>query len=194
MKIPRLSDLSDNQWEIIDLPLNGRYLITGPPESGKSSLALHRALTIQRESPKSHLMLMFNSHAQRDSIADGITQLGLDSYVNIWGRWQINYLRREGIIAQDNPPVTLHHLSEIILERGIEAQFDNLIVDSVQDYNKADLQVMSMLSQDAIFFASIPPLVLDLAKLDDTTINTELCNLLNVKHKNHFVLKRVSHW
>jgi hypothetical protein len=194
MKIPRLSELNEYQWEIMNLPLHGRYLITGPPESGKSSLALHRALMIHRELPESQLVMMFNSHTQRDYFADGITHLGLDSYVNVWARWQINYLRREGIIGQDDTPVPWHHLSEIILERGIEAQFDNLIVDSIQHYNEADLQVMSLLSQDAIFFASIPPLIFDLSKLDDTNINTELCNLINVKHENHFVLNRLNHW
>jgi hypothetical protein len=193
MNIPKLDELTEYQWEIMNLPFHGRYLVSGPPESGKSSLALHRASMIRRESPKSHLLMMLNSHAQRDYLADGIAHLDLDPYVNIWTRWQINYLRREGIIGQDNTPVPWHHLSEIILERGIEAQFDNLIVDSVQNYNEVDLQVMSLLSKDAIFFASISPLVLDLSKLDDTTINNELCNILNVKHENYIFLNRVNH-
>ena len=194
MNIPKLNELTEYQWEIMNLPLHGRYLISGSPGSGKSSIALLRANAIVRESPITCLGLMFYSRVQRDYSADGIAQYGLDAYKNIWTRWQISYLRQQGVTWDNNTPIPWRKLSEIILERGVEAQFDHVIVDDVQNYLEADLQVLSLLAKDATFFVSIPALLLSLSKLDASTINSRLCDLLKINPENQLVLNRVFLW
>lgn len=43
---PVYEDLSEEQLEVVFLPLEGRYLVTGPPGSGKTVLALYRTTAL----------------------------------------------------------------------------------------------------------------------------------------------------
>ena len=52
MHIPTLNELTDDQWEVQDLPISGNYLITGGPGSGKTSIAIRRTEFIKKDNPK----------------------------------------------------------------------------------------------------------------------------------------------
>ncbi len=52
-------DLTDNQRAVIELPLKESHLITGPPGSGKTVMALYRAQALSRMGEPIKL-LMFN--------------------------------------------------------------------------------------------------------------------------------------
>lgn len=79
MTFPGYEDLSLEQDEVYNLPLDGKSLVSGPPGTGKSVMALYRAqaLSIDDRTPA---ILMFNNvlkqyialHAAKLGVADGV--------------------------------------------------------------------------------------------------------------------------
>jgi DNA helicase IV len=75
-ELPTYEDLSREQDAIYNLPLNGNYLVSGPPGTGKSVMALYRAeaLTIDDRTPA---ILMYNQvlrqYTQRHSARLNLT-------------------------------------------------------------------------------------------------------------------------
>jgi superfamily I DNA/RNA helicase len=43
MNLPSLDDLTPEQWSVYDQPPDASLIVVGPPGSGKTSLAVHRA-------------------------------------------------------------------------------------------------------------------------------------------------------
>ena len=64
MRLPAFEDLSKEQDLIYNLDLDGNYLVSGPPGTGKSVMALYRAqvLTFDDREPA---LLMYNNVLQQ---------------------------------------------------------------------------------------------------------------------------------
>jgi superfamily I DNA/RNA helicase len=58
LRLPTYQDLTEAQRRVIELPLDGSYLVTGPPGSGKTVVAIHRASALAR-SGEPVLLLMY---------------------------------------------------------------------------------------------------------------------------------------
>ena len=63
MKLPTYQDLSKEQDAINNLPLEGTYLVTGPPGTGKTVMALYRAQMISERGER------VSSYAREASLA-----------------------------------------------------------------------------------------------------------------------------
>ncbi len=153
MYIPKLNDLTDKQWEVQDLPLAGRYLITGGPGSGKTSIALRRTEAIKKESPNSRVGSFLFTNALNDFFSDGVRELGISSGVKVWAKWQMAFLRQHGRTWSQGERVPWRELSDIILEYEVQQEFDHLIIDEAQDFNDSDLKVMNLLAANVTVFA-----------------------------------------
>ena len=153
MYIPKLNDLTDKQWEVQDLPLAGRYLITGGPGSGKTSIALRRTEAIKRESPASRVGSFLFTNALNDFFSDGVTELGIRSGVKVWAKWQMAFLRQHGRSWPQGAQVPWRDLSDFILEYQVNQEFDHLIIDEAQDFSDSDLKVMNLLAENISVFA-----------------------------------------
>lgn len=57
--LPTYQDLTDDQKSVIDLPLDQSHLVTGPPGSGKTVMAIYRAQALDRIGEPT-LLLMYN--------------------------------------------------------------------------------------------------------------------------------------
>jgi len=152
MIIPALSELTDEQLEIQDLPINGRYMIIGGPGTGKTSLALHRTKHIIYDNPNSKIASFLFTNALNDFFADGINTLEIRSNVCVWAKWQMAFLKRHGITWPRGVEPPWDQLSNLILKHPINKQFDHLIIDEAQDFSSTDLQVMGLLSDNITVF------------------------------------------
>lgn len=47
-KLPKYSDLTDEQRVIVNLPLDKNHLVTGAPGTGKSVIAIYRVSDMQK--------------------------------------------------------------------------------------------------------------------------------------------------
>lgn len=85
MRLPTFEDLSKEQDLIFNLDLDGNYLVTGPPGTGKSVMALYRAqvLTFDDREPA---ILMYNNVLQQytEQAAD---EMELSGFVTTFHKW-----------------------------------------------------------------------------------------------------------
>lgn len=89
----KLSDLDDAQRKFIELPPDGRFLLIGPPGSGKTNLLLLRAQFIAGTGEKNVLIVTF-TNALADFIRSGIaaTKLISPSQVVTYHSWAAHHI------------------------------------------------------------------------------------------------------
>lgn len=99
MRLPAFEDLSKEQDLVYNLDLDGNYLVSGPPGTGKSVMALYRAqvLTFDDRRPA---LLMYNNVLQQytEQAADTLEVAGFVQTFHswIWHFWQKSF--------NDKPP------------------------------------------------------------------------------------------
>jgi len=49
LNLPQYTQLDDDQKKVYTLPMTGRNLISGPPGTGKSVIAIHRAAAMAKK-------------------------------------------------------------------------------------------------------------------------------------------------
>ena len=74
-QLPTYQDLSGEQQNVYELPLDGTYLVTGPPGTGKTVMALYRAQQHNRAG-RTVVLLSFG-RMLNDFMGEGARQLGL---------------------------------------------------------------------------------------------------------------------
>ncbi len=154
MTIPTIEDLTDSQLEIQDLPISGRYLITGGPGSGKTSIAIRRTEFIKKDNPKASVHSFLFTNTLNDFFGDGIRSLKISPNVEVWAKWQRRILiSNKAWPFRFNDAVPWDTLSDRILELKLDTMYDHLIIDEAQDFNELDLRVMSMIAENITVFA-----------------------------------------
>ena len=93
MRLPSYQELSEEQDEIYDLPLDGNWLVTGPPGTGKTVMALYRTKLLN-EQDRQVLLLMYNV-LLRQYIQQAAGQLELqENQIRNWHNWFKGYWYR----------------------------------------------------------------------------------------------------
>jgi len=89
----KLNELDDAQRKFIDLPVQGRFLLTGPPGSGKTNLLLLRAQFLAGAGEKNVLIVTF-TNALADFIRSGIgaSKLISPSQVTTYHSWAARHI------------------------------------------------------------------------------------------------------
>ncbi|MEX5237103.1 AAA family ATPase [Kocuria arenosa] len=92
MKLPAFEDLSKEQDLIFNLGLDGNYLISGPPGTGKSVMALYRtqALTFDDREPS---VLMY-SKVLKQYTEQAANEMGVAGYVTTFHSWFCKFWRK----------------------------------------------------------------------------------------------------
>jgi len=133
-QLPVYQDLTDDQKAVIDLPLNESHLITGPPGSGKSVMAVYRAQALSRLGEPT-MLLMYN-RMLRLYTEGALTQLGVENsavstyhswfprwFRSVYGeeppmvdQWMFDWDGCIGIAGRNPPPDHLRH--HVIVDEG----------------------------------------------------------------------------
>lgn len=85
MKLPAFNLLSKEQDRILNLPLDGSYLVTGPPGSGKTVIALYRAQMLHNRGQRS-VLLLYN-RALTSYVSAATRSLGVAAETIAYYRW-----------------------------------------------------------------------------------------------------------
>ncbi len=157
MKLPAFEDLSKEQDAIYNLDLDGNYLVSGPPGTGKSVMALYRAqaLSIDERTPS---VLMYNNALQQYT-EQAAQEIEVDGYITtlhkwMWRFWKTHYHSNPPVL-QANPYV--HDWDEIAMRFVSQppsgASLNELVVDEGQDLPPGFYRLARFLSQNITVFA-----------------------------------------
>jgi superfamily I DNA/RNA helicase len=155
-----ISELDDDQKDVIDLPPDGNYLILGPPGSGKTNLLLIRAEYLMRTGRPNLFVLMFNDPLHDFVIRGGahydVPQMKIRKMLS----WEIMLLRENGVPFDDIPEDDLTEKRRALAERVLSLLEDNpnlekhvqcLLVDEVQDCLPEEVEVFFRCAENICF-------------------------------------------
>jgi superfamily I DNA/RNA helicase len=155
VRLPSYQDLSREQDKINNLPLDGSYLVVGPPGTGKTVMALYRAQMLARKHAK--LAILMHNRLLSQYTSDAAKKLGVDAYVDTFARWLFafwlgQYRRRYPQLRKYIPDWEriLVLLNEDPPARGI---LPYLIVDEGQDIAPGFYLAAQYLSKHLTVFA-----------------------------------------
>jgi superfamily I DNA and RNA helicase len=148
------TELDDDQKRVIDLPPNGRYLITGPPGSGKTNLLLLRAMFLSGSGLKDVIFLTVG-RTLKEFIATGVGGKGLLAADQIFTfrTWVMKYLGEHSRPFMNNPPAgsydetRVQYAAELDrVSRKMPPIYNAILIDEVQDLNQQELASVARLS------------------------------------------------
>jgi superfamily I DNA/RNA helicase len=158
LKLPAYQDLAREQLEIYNLPLNGSYLVVGPPGTGKTIMALHRASMYLRASMKTHFLVYSNTLTQY--LDQAVKQEKLDSVATTLHKWFPYWYQRS--LRRWPPRVAkfefdwntiLSELNNYLKTGRMLNQYEHIVIDEGQDFPKEFYFVLRLITKNITVFA-----------------------------------------
>lgn len=150
-ELPKYQDLSGEQQEVYDLPLDGNYLVSGPPGTGKTVMALYRALQY-REAEREVVLLSFN-RLLNAFMGEGAKSLGIESVVETYTMW-LKTIFNENVPLVSNPRNNWDYDWHEIIRRAPELpRLGSLVIDEGQDMPREFYFFIKQLTDHLTVFA-----------------------------------------
>jgi superfamily I DNA/RNA helicase len=135
MKLPSYQDLSKEQDQINDLPLDESYLVVGPPGTGKTVMALYRAKMLHNQGKA--VSVLMHSRLLSQYTRDAAKELGVDGNVTTFHRWFFGFWMGEfrkcyPQVRKFEPDWTTI-LQQLNLKPPPPGSLEHLLVDEAQD-------------------------------------------------------------
>ena len=174
-KLPNGSDLSEEQLDIINLPVTRDWVIKGAPGTGKTVMAIYRAgQASQISKGKPVLMLVYNnplmrflSTAIQGNYYKNVRVLTYHQWLyNIYNEYKLGYIPKEG--KDYNWAVIASELA------GVGKKYSHIIIDEAQDFPVELLQILKELSDHMTCFID-PNQAIEIGKTDTYAAIKTLC-------------------
>jgi len=155
-----ITDLDDDQKDVIALPAAGSYLILGPPGSGKTNLLLIRAEYLIRTEVPNLLVLMFNDALHNFVMRGGSHYQVPATKIRKIMSWELVLLREHDVTVDDLPDDDLPEKRRLLAERvlslldekpSLERHLQCLLVDEVQDCLPEEIDVFFRCAANVCF-------------------------------------------
>lgn len=157
MKLPAFEDLSKEQDLIYNLDLDGNYLVSGPPGTGKSVMALYRAQVLAIDDRKPAVLMY--SRVLRRYNEQAANEIDVGMFVStfhswFWKWWRANYRTPLPTMAGKRFDVNWLDVSAIFVRRPVAlGSLADLIVDEGQDLSLDFFRLTRFLAKNITVFA-----------------------------------------
>jgi superfamily I DNA/RNA helicase len=155
VRLPSYEDLSKEQDRIYNIPLDQSFLVTGPPGTGKTVMALYRADMLRKRNTR--VLLLMYSRLLTQYTQAGITTLKVDGLVETYHKWLWDFYKA---VYHENAPTLAKYvydwmaiLQRINREPPSVNQMAHLIVDEAQDLPAEAFMVLPLLAERLSIFA-----------------------------------------
>ncbi|GAA0279914.1 UvrD-helicase domain-containing protein [Pseudomonas rhodesiae] len=149
-------EMDQAQKDFIRLPVEGRYLLSGPPGSGKTNLLLLRAEVMVGSGEKDILFITF-TRSLADFIRSGAVAKGFvkPDQIRTFHSWAAEYVNlnlrqrlswNDGEFGDDSRAQALEQLIAANAERQSEKMYSAIFVDEAQDLSVGELTALLELS------------------------------------------------
>jgi superfamily I DNA/RNA helicase len=146
-------DLIPEQRQVIDLPINGRFFVIGPPGSGKTNLLLLRAKYLSLSDKPNILILVF-TRTLREFIVTGAKQYYFSpEKVQTYNSWARHLLYEANITV---PIVSDFEIDRLNIIKGLEQlideekitdqRYDAILLDEAHDYLPEEINIIRKFS------------------------------------------------
>lgn len=150
----RLDQLDDDQRDVMSLPLEGNFLVLGPPGSGKTNLLLLRANYLVRAKRPNILLLVFNRNLQ-EFVAKGGGQYSFPtSKISTCKKWQESFLWEHGVTPvkcdsfEQQRQSLIKQVEEVVSSGNLRNLYDVILLDEAQDYSPSEIKVFFHLAKN----------------------------------------------
>jgi DNA helicase IV len=158
VKLPAYKLLSKEQDRINSLPLNGSYVVAGPPGTGKTVVALYRASMVQKQGQT--VQMLTYSKVLTTYLSEAVKDLKLSASVKTYHQWVEQQHRSmfHGLSAPKEQGSKWDFDWDKILERcncnpPKRGSLPHLIVDEGQDFPKKFFLLSQYLASNTTIFA-----------------------------------------
>jgi superfamily I DNA/RNA helicase len=153
MRLPSFRELSMEQDKIYNLPLTSNYLISGPPGTGKTVIALYRA-SMYKKQEKTPIVLSY-SKLLSSYIADAAVELEIEGQINTYHSWVYRTYKK---YFRENPPQIDDYVFDwdaitprLVMKVMTEKPY--LLIDEGQDLPAEFYLAASLMAENLTVFA-----------------------------------------
>ena len=151
--LPKESELKDKQKEVLNLPVTDSYLVVGGPGTGKTVLAIYRAMRAIKESSYKPVILLVYNNPLKEYISSSLKQLKIYNIdVSTYHQWIFDIYREYqfGTVPKDGSDFNWNRVVSAISRIG--KKYFNIIVDEAQDFPVPLIDLLKRVSENRTFF------------------------------------------